>query len=130
MCIEELVRKLIDLHGTSNPETIAKNEGIKVARCPMNVKGAAILCAGEKNIIVDSRLSPLETFVTFGHELAHCMLHDGEDRLFLREKMFFENDRIENEAHKFTAYVLFNYPHDIELEPGDEELLKKLRNYL
>ncbi len=128
--IEELVRELINLHGTNNPETIARNEGIKIAKCPMNADGVAVICAEEKSIMVDSRLNPLETFVTSGHELGHCLLHDDEDRLFLKEKMLFENNKIENEANKFAAILLFSSDINIELEPGDEELLEKLRSYL
>lgn len=128
--IEELVKNLIKLHGTNDPETIARNEGIKIARCPMNANGVAVICAKEKSIMIDSRLNSLETFVTSGHELAHCLLHDDEDRLFLREKMLFENSKIENEANKFAAHLLFSSDIDIELEYGDEELLEKLKTYL
>lgn len=128
--IEELVENLIQLHGTNNPETIARNEGIKITKCPMNVEGVAVICAEEKSIMLDSRLNPLETFVTSGHELGHCLLHGDEDRLFLKEKMLFENNKIENEANRFVALLLFSSDIDFELEPGDEELLGKLRSYL
>lgn len=128
--IEELVKNLIKLHGTNDPETIARNEGIKVTKCPMNVNGVAVVCAEEKSIMVNSKLSPLETFTTSSHELGHCLLHDDEDRLFLKERMLFENNKIENEANKFAALLLFSSDIDFELEPGDEELIEKLKTYL
>ena len=128
--IEELVNNLIKLHGTNNPEIIARNEGIKLSKCPINAHGVAMNCLGEKSIIINTDMSPLETFVTSGHEVGHCLLHDDEDRLFLKEKMLFENNKIENEANKFAALLLFSSDIDFELEPGDEELLEKLRSYL
>ena len=128
--IEELVKNLIKLHGTNDPETIARNEGIKVTKCPMNVNGVAVVCAEEKSIMVNSKLSPLETLTTSSHELGHCLLHDDEDRLFLKERMLFENNKIENEANKFAALLLFSSDIDFELEPGDEELIEKLKTYL
>lgn len=128
--ISLLAEELIVKHGTSNPERLIKLEGIDLMFYPMDIRGLYILNCGKQTIVINPNLTKLEKYGTMYHELCHSQIHGNQDYLFMWDHIRFENDRIENEANKFAAYMIYHYNRDIELEPGDEELLEKLKTYL
>ena len=125
-----LAEELIERHGTSDPKRLIKMEGIDLIFYPMDIRGLYISNCGKQTIVINSNLTKLETYSTMYHELCHSQIHGDQDYLFMWDHIRFENNRIENDANSFAAYMIYHHNKDIDLEPGDEELLEKLRRYL
>ena len=127
-----LADDLVQKHGTYDPEKLIKFEGISLIKHPMNMSGVFISSCNKKTILINTNLTFLEQITTMYHELLHGIKHNTEDCLFMRDRMLFENNKIENEANSFAAHMIFSYFNemDIELEIGDKKKKKKLRTYL
>ena len=82
------------------------------------------------SIVIDSKLYGLEKITAMYHELAHSQMHPDETYLLMKDYFIFESSKIENEANTFAAYMVLKYSENIDFEPGDEELLEKLKTFL
>lgn len=128
--IKLLADELVTKHETYDPEKLIKSEGIELVFHTMDINGLYISNCGRKTIVIDSKLYGLEKITAMYHELAHSQMHPDETYLLMKDYFIFESSKIENEANTFAAYMVLKYSENIDFEPGDEELLEKLKTFL
>ncbi len=146
--IERLVRELLDKNEITSPpvpvDLIAKREGADVVFNRFNKEISGLLLrTGDRLIIgVEKRQASTRQRFTISHELAHLLLHDGEEvrvdtnfRINLRSRESSTAEDIEEiEANAFAASLLMpedflkadlaNLVLDIE-DPQQVQLLAK-----
>lgn len=128
--IELLVDDLIKKHGTHDPEKLIRSEGINLMFHNIAINGLYISNCGRKTIVINSGLYGLEKITAMFHELGHSQMHPDETYLLMKDHFLFESSKIENEANTFAAYMVLKHNMNIDFEPGDEELLEKLKTFL
>lgn len=108
MAIVALAQSLAHEYGTRDPFKIAINLGINVyIHDLVDCRGYYMRSFDEHYITVSSDLSTFTRQFVCGHELAHYLLHQRINRLFLDYRTHMMTSRFETEADKFSAHLLF-----------------------
>lgn len=96
----------------------------------IETEGLCLTCFNNKFIIINNNLTNLSRDFVIGHQLGHIMLHDN-GLIYLKENAFFSNDKLEDEADKFSANMLtiLNKEYEIESEM-DLEIIKKINKII
>lgn len=117
--IIELAGSVAAEHETRDPAIICSNIGISVQRHKLlECRGYYMRALGRHFVTLANDLQDVESQFVCAHELAHYLLHQRINRLFMDYRTFLEPSRFENEADKFAAHLLFGGP-PLEREPID-----------
>ena len=127
--IKASVKYLVQKHGTRDPESIAKGEGINIVYKPYSegTKGYYININGSKYIVINENLDEYTRQVVLSHELGHAMHHSDHDIYFIREHTFLSTNIYEDEANAFAAELLIdcNDIDEVQLENMSIEQISK-----
>jgi Zn-dependent peptidase ImmA (M78 family) len=108
MRVKELVRKLVQACGTSDPFQIAEMKHITVLYEHLGKSTWGYYsCVNRIPIIhLQQGMARSETSFTCAHELGHHILHPQINTPFLRANTLLSIDRIEREANEFAVELL------------------------
>lgn len=107
--IERKANELIRKYKTNNPFELVKNCNIKLLYADLgNIGGFYQYYKRSKLIIINESLSALQQKEICAHELGHALLHPKQNRFFLHQNTFQNNDKLEREANLFAAYLLIS----------------------
>lgn len=99
--------KIACKYNTRNPEIIAKEMGIDVARLPYaKLDGIAVSLGGHKIIGVNSNLEELLQKFVIAHELGHFILHPQGNFFFVLKKTMLYS-KFEYQANLFAVALCF-----------------------
>lgn len=108
---DALARRTANQHGSHNPFTICGQLGILVNRHPLaGVRGYCMQHQGVQIITLASDLAPHPARFVCAHELGHCLMHSGLNRVFMDCRTYMRPDRYENECDCFACHLLFGRP--------------------
>lgn len=108
MSIVALAQSLADEHGTRDPFKICLNLGINVyVHELIECRGYYMRSFDEHYVTVAQDLPNLTQLFVCGHELAHFLLHQRMNRLFLDYRTRMEPMRFETEADKLSLHLMF-----------------------
>lgn len=106
-----LAETLCRRHGSRNPFTIAKGEGIHVVSCPdfQSLKGMYKVILGQRYVFLNAKLSRREAKLVLAHELGHDALHRemGENSIVQDAFIMDMTLKPEYEANLFAANLLY-----------------------
>ena len=130
MKYRNIIKKLVNESGTTNPEKLCKYLGIKIYYTKMNFMGFIVKINRIIHIFINSALSKIIKDIVILHELGHYFLHPIDDYLLMKDKFIFTENRMENEANSFTvtAFNFLNNTYDY-ISENDLKILKKLKTY-
>ena len=122
MRYRNIIKKLVNESGTTNPEKLCKYLGIKIYYTKMNFMGFIVKINKIIHIFINSTLSKIIKDIVILHELGHYLL--------MKDKFLFTENRMENEANSFavTAFNFLNNTYDY-ISENDLKILKKLKTY-
>ena len=111
--IREVIRRVVDCYGTSNPEELIHAMGIKLGYLPNDtdidkLKGCYGMVDGEKVILIHPDLDDMERKVVCAHELNHAILHPTTNALFLTTYTFVRLGTLELEADIGASELLIS----------------------
>ena len=131
MKYRNIIKKLVNESGTTNPEKLCKYLGIKIYYTKMNFMGFIVKINKVIHIFINSALSKIIKDIVILHELGHYFLHPIDDYLLMKDKLLFTENRMENEANSFaiTAFNFLNNSYDY-ISDNDLKILKKLKTYV
>lgn len=131
MKYRNIIKKLVNESGTTNPEKLCKYLGIKIYYTKMNFMGFIVKINKVIHIFINSALSKIIKDIVILHELGHYFLHPIDDYLLMKDKFLFTENRMENEANSFaiTAFNFLNNSYDY-ISNNDLKILKKLKTYV
>jgi hypothetical protein len=131
MKYRNIIKKLVNESGTTNPEKLCKYLGIKIYYTKMNFMGFIVKINKVIHIFINSALSKIIKDIVILHELGHYFLHPIDDYLLMKDKFLFTENRMENEANSFaiTAFNFLNNSYDY-ISDNDLKILKKLKTYV
>lgn len=131
MKYRNIIKKLVNESGTTNPEKLCKYLGIKIYYTKMNFMGFIVKINKVIHIFINSALSKIIKDIVILHELGHFFLHPIDDYLLMKDKFLFTENRMENEANSFaiTAFNFLNNSYDY-ISDNDLKILKKLKTYV
>lgn len=131
MKYRNIIKKLVNESGTTNPEKLCKYLGIKIYYTKMNFMGFIVKINKVIHIFINSALSKIIKDIVILHELGHYFLHPFDDYLLMKDKFLFTENRMENEANSFaiTAFNFLNNSYDY-ISDNDLKILKKLKTYV
>ena len=108
MDIIALVQRLVQTHKTTSPYVLCKNMGIYVLRGPLYEMRGFFQVENDVQIIhIANDLSPWADAFVCAHELGHCFMHAGLNRVFLDSRTFMVPSRYEDAADKFACQLLY-----------------------
>lgn len=112
-----LARQLISEHETNNPASILEQLGVKVFYVALHgIRGLYKCVEDVPEVFVSCNMEERETEFVLGHELAHYLLHRGENRIFLENRTLLKTSKAEMEADLFSICLMEPCPCDIILE--------------
>lgn len=131
MKYRNIIKKLVNESGTTNPEKLCKYLGIKIYYTKMNFMGFIVKINKVIHIFINSAPSKIIKDIVILHELGHYFLHPIDDYLLMKDKFLFTENRMENEANSFaiTAFNFLNNSYDY-ISDNDLKILKKLKTYV
>ena len=131
MKYRNIIKKLVNESGTTNPEKLCKYLGIKIYYTKMNFMGFIVKINKVIHIFINSALSKIIKDIVILHELGHYFLHSIDDFLLMKDRFLFTENIIENEANSFaiTAFNFLNNSYDY-ISDNDLKILKKLKTYV
>lgn len=111
--IKEVIRRVVDCYGTSNPEELIHAMDIKLGYLPNDtdineLKGCYGMVNGEKVILIHPDLDDIMRKVVCAHELSHAILHPTTNALFLTTYTFVRLGTLELEADIGASELLIN----------------------
>ena len=131
--VKNAVNRLVKLHGTRNPFTIARFEGYTVMyKDWTEIKGYYFKALKRRFIAVNQNLDELSRRIVCAHELGHGEMHDISKIRFLKERTLFPaHTKAEREANLFSAEMILDdsFELDFYFEDGqmpDMEIFNKL----
>lgn len=96
---------------TNDPEDLLGILGVRIESFPMyGIRGLYKWLDGWPTVFVDSGLEYHDRQFVLAHELAHFLLHRGQNRVFLDRRTYLKTDRYEKEADLFAACFLHPFP--------------------
>ncbi len=102
----QLVDKLTEEHGTTDPKLLCKYLGIQVIYANIgNVKGIFLKCFDDCHIIISNTLERFSKDFVLSHELKHYLTDAEEQVMFLKDYTFFYGDKLEDEANYFASLL-------------------------
>lgn len=103
------VIKLIRQYNTSNPFELCELLGINVNYNPLGSLNGYYRYSSEYHFIeINSNLNRTHQYATCAHELGHCILHQGQNGLFLSSTLMLTG-KLEKQADRFALYLLLKY---------------------
>lgn len=115
--IKSLVEGLVSEHETRDPYTLCKELGVYVLHQPLvDIRGFFQFEDGVSIIHIREGLSEHADRFVCAHELGHCFLHTGLNRIFMDNRTFMETSRFENRADEFACLLLYG-PNPLLREP-------------
>ncbi|QHT63603.1 ImmA/IrrE family metallo-endopeptidase [Paenibacillus lycopersici] len=126
MNIEQLVRKLVRKHGTTDPFKLAAQMKVtvQILDLPCSCRGYYLRTLRRRFIAINQNLSDVWQRVVCAHELGHDQLHRGISRFFLDESSFFVAGRYETEANEFAVQLLLYNERPEEEESIDTYFMR------
>ena len=108
--IPALVRELTDKFKTNNPLELCRclNIAVIYAELPQNINGFFSNSGGKKCVFLNKSLDKRKAQFCCAHELGHALLHDNLNSVFLSSDTYFCQQRFENQADTFAAFLLFD----------------------
>ena len=111
--IKEVIRRVVDCYGTSNPEELIHAMDIKLGYLPNDtyineLKGCYGMVNGEKVILIHPDLDDMMRKVVCAHELNHAILHPTTNALFLTTYTFVRLGTLELEADIGASELLIS----------------------
>lgn len=114
MEIKRLVEQLCFTYDTRDPFELCRSFGIFTLRSPLiDIRGFYQREAGVSIIHIAEGLSEWEDRFVCAHELGHCFLHPGLNRVFLDIGTLTETSRLETDADEFACRLLFGVPPEL-----------------
>jgi len=131
MKYRNIIKKLVNESGTTNPEKLCKYLGIKIYYTKMNFMGFIVKINKIIHIFINSTLSKIIKDVVILHELGHYFLHPIDEFLLLKDRFLFTKNKMENEANSFAivAFSFLNNTYDY-ISENDLNILEKLKAYI
>lgn len=109
-----LAARLSKKYETRDPFRLADELGFIVVTMPLiDMRGFQQRVRRRNIIYVNSDLDEQQQDLVCGHEMGHCFLHQGLNRIFMNLNTQFVAQKFENEANLFS----------LELNYTDDELL-------
>lgn len=110
--IERVVIDLIKKHKTTDPFEICDAKGIKYNITEMHeeINGLYQFVQRNKFIYINSLLSEDRRLYTCYHELAHAVVHETANCIFLKTNTLFNLNKFEKEAEYLVACFLIRDP--------------------
>lgn len=131
--IKKAVSRLVRLHETRNPFTIAKREGYTVMYKDWSeIKGFFFKALKRRFIVINQNMDELSKRIVCAHELGHGEIHDIAKIRFLKERTLFPvHSEAEREANFFAAELILDdsFELDFYIDGGqmpDIDILNKL----
>ena len=111
--IREVIRRVSECYGTSNPEELIHAMGIKLGYLPNStdiniLKGCYGMVNGQKVILIHPELNDLDRREVCAHELNHALLHPTTNALFLTTYTFAHLGKLELEADIGASELLIS----------------------
>ena len=111
--ISEVIRRVSECYGTSNPEELIHAMGIKLGYLPNStdiniLKGCYGMVNGQKVILIHPELKDLDRREVCAHELNHALLHPTTNALFLTTYTFAHLGKLELEADIGASELLIS----------------------
>ena len=111
--IKEVIRRVVDCYGTSDPEELIHAMDIKLGYLPNDtdineLKGCYGMVNGEKVILIHPDLDDMMRKVVCAHELSHAILHPTTNALFLTTYTFVRLGTLELEADIGASELLIS----------------------
>ncbi|MED1642128.1 ImmA/IrrE family metallo-endopeptidase [Brevibacillus agri] len=105
---DDIIRRLINAHGTNDPLKIAAQNKIMVLfeELGKNIWGYYACINRIPSIHINNRLDDFQTLFAIAHELGHHKMHPGINTPFLRKNTLFSIDKIEREANDFAMKLI------------------------
>ncbi len=101
-------------YGTNDPYQILTQLGVTVIPCRLSgVRGIYKQLKRNTFVFVDSGLDERTRDFVLGHELAHHLLHRGNNRMFLEHCTYFRTSRFEKEADLFSLCLMAPDPAEV-----------------
>lgn len=102
-------------HGTRNPFAIADDLGFIVIFAPLvDMRGFQQHAKRRRLIYINSELDEKQQRLVCAHELAHHLLHQGLNRIFMDQNTYIVTQKYENEANQFAVELVYS---DDDLQP-------------
>lgn len=110
----ERVQALTRKYGTNDPAQILTELGVTVLSCRLSgVRGIYKRLKRNSFVFVDDLLDDRSRAFVLGHELAHHLLHRGNNRMFLEHCTYFRTSRYEREADLFSLCLMAPDPKEV-----------------
>lgn len=107
--MKKIVDELIKKHESRDPEVIAKNLGIQVLYEELGkINGYFNIILGVPFIHINQNLSSEKRTFVLAHELAHAILHEDDNALFLMNRTYQSVAPMEIDANRFAAHLIFS----------------------
>lgn len=101
-------------YGTNDPAQILAELGVTVLSCRLSgVRGIYKQLKRNAFVFVDDRLDDRARAFVLGHELAHHLLHRGNNRMFLEHCTYFKTSPFETEADLFSLCLMAPDPVEV-----------------
>ncbi|MFS0723872.1 ImmA/IrrE family metallo-endopeptidase [Paenibacillus sp. 1P07SE] len=122
----QLVKDLIQTHGTNSPLKIASERNVMVlfADLGKDVWGYYTCINRIPCIHINNRSGDFAQLFTAGHELAHHLLHRGISTPFLKKNTLFVVDKLERQANTFALHLLIGDENPAQGESRQHFLLR------
>ncbi len=106
---KRLADSLVNKYHTRDPFQIAQEMGMLIVCVPLQgIRGFYQYVKRCTILYIDSDLCEQEAKFVCAHELAHALLHQGYNRIFLDTHAYFKTDRYEIEADQFAVDLLYS----------------------
>lgn len=110
-----LAASLSRKYETRDPFRLADELGFIVVSAPLvDMRGFQQRVKRRNIIYVNSDLDAQQQDLVCGHEMGHCFLHRGLNRIFMNLNTQFVSQKFENEANLFSLELIYT---DEELQP-------------
>ena len=111
--IREVIHRVVDCYGTSDPKELIHAMGIKLGYLPNytdinKLKGCYGMVDGQKIILIHPDLDDLGRREVYAHELLHAILHPTTNALFLTTYTYVRLGTLELEADMGAAELLIS----------------------
>jgi len=115
--ISREVRELISKHKTSDPFELADNMGYILIPYPFQrIRGMLLVDEGTTYIGYSTNLTKRLQRIVVYHEIAHRLLHTGQNYFMLLKNTIFYPGKFENQANRFVAELILSECHP---RPGE-----------
>ena len=119
--IKDILKRLIETYGTSDPEELCHRMNIVLLDCdlPAVTKGFCFTISQGRAIVLNNNLERKERRACIAHELGHALLHNGVNYMFVRDSTCMITGKYENEADVFAAMLMLwgkKLPEDVTTE--------------